>query len=81
MDGKLPWLEMLSSDAELVELNGVLLDTLRAKSAEILAQFAPEETNRDTPTKGKKFKNAKKSQNIDREINLSKHLFDTYKNT
>ncbi len=81
LDGKLRWLEMLNSDAELVELSGVSLDTLRAKSAGILAQFAPQETNRETPTKGKKSKKGKKSQNLDSEINLSEHLFDTYKNT
>ncbi|MFM5980693.1 MAG: type V CRISPR-associated protein Cas12k [Sphaerospermopsis kisseleviana] len=52
LDGKLRWLEMLNSDAELVEQSGVSLDTLRATSAEILAQFAPQETNEDKTTKG-----------------------------
>ncbi|MFN7660396.1 MAG: hypothetical protein ACK5P3_20100, partial [Dolichospermum sp.] len=39
LDGKLRWLEMLNSDAELVEYSGVSVDTLRTKSPEILAQF------------------------------------------
>jgi predicted transcriptional regulator len=46
-----------------------------------LAQFAPQETNGDTPTKGRKSKKGKKSQNLHSEINLSKYLFDTYNNT
>ncbi|MBD2665609.1 hypothetical protein B6N60_03528 [Richelia sinica FACHB-800] len=81
LDGKLRWLEMLNSDTELVAQSGVSLDTLRTKSAEILAQFAPQETNGNTPTKGKKSRKRKKSQNLDSEINLSKHLFDTYDHT
>jgi hypothetical protein len=81
LDGKLRWLEMLNSDAELVEQSGIPLDTLRTKSAEILAQFAPQETNEDTSKKGKKSKKRKKSENVDSERNLSKHLFDTYENT
>lgn len=66
LDGKLRWLEMLNSDAELVEQSGVSLDTLRATSAEILAQFKPQETNGNTPTKGKKSKKRKKSENVDK---------------
>ncbi|MTJ06698.1 type V CRISPR-associated protein Cas12k [Anabaena sp. UHCC 0204] len=81
LDGKLRWLEILNSDAELVEYSGVSLDTLRAKSAEILAQFALQKTNGDTPSKGKKSKKRKKSQNIDNESNLSEYLFDTYGDT
>ncbi|AFZ58287.1 hypothetical protein H6G54_19940 [Anabaena cylindrica FACHB-243] len=78
LDGKLRWLEMFNSDAELVEHSGVSLDTLRATSAEILAQFAPQDTNRDTSNKGKKSKMGKKSQKSDSEGNLSKKLFDAY---
>ncbi|WP_242034858.1 type V CRISPR-associated protein Cas12k [Dolichospermum sp. FACHB-1091] len=66
LDGKLRWLEMLNSDAELVEYSGVSLDTLRNKSTEILAQFASQETNGNTPTKSKKSKKGKKSENIGR---------------
>jgi hypothetical protein len=33
---------MLNSDTELVEASGVSLDILQTKSAEILAQFAPQ---------------------------------------
>jgi len=81
LDGKLRWLEMLNSDAELVAQSGVSLDIIRAKAAEILTQFAPQETNGNTLTKGKKSKKPKKSENVDSERNLSKHLFDTYENT
>lgn len=81
LDGKIRWLEMLNSDAELVEHSGVSLDILRVKSAEILAQFVPQDTNGDTPTKGKKSKKRKKSQNSDGKRNLSKNLFEIYGNT
>ncbi|MEH2232617.1 MAG: type V CRISPR-associated protein Cas12k [Nostoc sp.] len=41
LEGKIRWLEMLKSDAELVEASGVTLESLRAKAAEILAPLTP----------------------------------------
>ncbi|MDM3855433.1 MAG: type V CRISPR-associated protein Cas12k [Aphanizomenon gracile PMC649.10] len=81
LDGKLRWLEMLNSDTELVEASGVSLDILQTKSAEILAQFAPQNPAETQPAKGKKTKKEKKSPTSDSEHNLSKNLFDTYSNT
>lgn len=68
---------------------GVSLDILQTKSAEILAQFAPQNPAETQPAKGKKTKKGKKSPTSDsdcaertlRDRNLSKNLFDTYSNT
>jgi hypothetical protein len=81
LDGKLRWLEMLNSDTELVEASGVSLDILQTKSAEILAQFTPQNPAETQPAKGKKTKKGKKSPTSDSERNLSKNLFDAYSNT
>ena len=81
LDGKLRWLEMLNSDTELVAASGVSLDVLQTKSAEILAQFAPQNPAETQPAKGKKTKKGKKSPTSDSERNLSKNLFDAYSNT
>ena len=78
LDGKLHWLEMLNSDTELVEASGVSLDVLQTKSAEILAQFTPQNPAQTQPAKAKK---GGKSQTSDSERNLSKNLFDAYSNT
>ncbi len=40
---------MLNSDAELVAASGVSLDILQTKSAEILAQFAPQNPAKTQP--------------------------------
>jgi len=58
LEGKIRWLEMLSSDTELVKSSGVSLDTLRSLGAEILAQLTPLNTA-DQPTQGKKLKKGK----------------------
>lgn len=81
LDGKLRWLEMLNSDTELVEASGVSLHILQTKSAQILAQFAPQNPAETQPAKGKKTKKGKKSPTSDSERNLSKNLFDAYSNT
>lgn len=62
LQGKIRWLEMLNSDAELVEHSGVSLDILRTKASDILAQFTPLDTAESQPAKGKKVKKSKKSQ-------------------
>lgn len=55
LEGQTRWYQMLKSDAELIEICGGSLETLRNKAAEILAQLAPESTSVDPqPTKGKK---------------------------
>jgi IS605 OrfB family transposase len=80
LEGKTRWLEMLKSDAELVEVTGCTLDTIRIKAAEILAQqttlasdLAPA-----PKTKAKKGKKRKIS-NVNR--NLSQALFEAYPQT
>jgi len=81
LDGKLRWLEMLNSDKELVEVYGISLDELRSKSAEILAQLAPQNPAEIQPAKVKKAKKGKKFPTSDNERTLSKNLFDAYSNT
>ncbi|MBP5977463.1 hypothetical protein HW132_33315 [Brasilonema sp. CT11] len=82
LDGKIRWLEMLNSDAELLEHSGVLLDVLRTKAAEILAQFTPQsDTVEPQPAKVKKPQKTKKSKNSDSERSLSKNLFAAYSDT
>ncbi|MEA5504003.1 type V CRISPR-associated protein Cas12k [Halotia wernerae UHCC 0503] len=72
LEGKMRWLEMLKSDAELVEASGVTLEGLHAKAAEILAQFAPQsDTVEAQPGKGKKRKKSKKSDG-------ESGIFDTF---
>lgn len=80
LEGKTRWLEMLKSDAELVEATGCTLDILRIKAAEILAQHAtPASDSMQHPkTKGKKGKKRKIS-NANR--NLSQALFEAYRET
>ncbi|HEY9799297.1 MAG TPA: type V CRISPR-associated protein Cas12k [Leptolyngbyaceae cyanobacterium] len=84
------WLEMLKSDAELVEASGVSLETLRIKASEILAQLTPQsDTLESKPEKGKKRKKTKKLKGSEggctertlREASLYKTLFEIYRNT
>ena len=80
LEGKTRWMEMLKSDAELVEATGCTLDTLRTKAAEILAQHTalapdPVQVPKTKANKGKK----RKVSNTDR--NLSKALFEAYRQT
>ncbi|MCC5629129.1 type V CRISPR-associated protein Cas12k [Nostoc sphaeroides CHAB 2801] len=81
LEGKIRWLEMLNSDVELLESSGVSLDSLRTKAAEILAQFSSLNTAETPSTNVKKAKKRKKAQNSDSDRNLSKNLFETYRNT
>ena len=78
LEGKTRWLEMLKSDAELVEATGCTLDTLRTKAAEILAQHAAlaPDLAQAPKTKAKKGKKCKIS-NANR--NLSQALFEAYR--
>jgi hypothetical protein len=90
LEGKMHWLEMLKSDAELVEASGVSLETLRIKASEILAQFTPQsDTVESKPGKGKKRKKTKKSKGSEggckertlQERSLYTTLFEIYRNT
>jgi len=74
------WLEMLKSDAELVEATGCTLNTLRIKAAEILAQHTTlaSDLAQAPKTKAKKGKKRKIS-NTNR--NLSQALFEAYRET
>ncbi|MDZ8236915.1 MAG: type V CRISPR-associated protein Cas12k [Nostoc sp. ChiQUE01a] len=82
LEGKMRWLEMLKSDAELVEASGVTLENLRTKAAEILAQLAPQpDTVEAKPLKGNKRKKTKKSKKSDSDGSISKTLFEVYRDT
>lgn len=72
LEGKIRWLGMLKSDAELVEASGVTLENLRAKAAEILAQFTSQpDTAEPQSGKEKKRKRTKKSKKLDGESSIS----------
>lgn len=79
LEGQTRWLEMLKSDAELVQAANCSLDTLRTRAAEILAQLqtlsAPASY---TPTKGKSKKTKNQKALHDRP-SLSKLLFQSYR--
>ena len=61
LDGKIRWLEMLNSDAELVETSGYSLEAIRTKAAEILATTTPESDTNVPLTKKRNTKKPKKS--------------------
>ncbi|BAY29310.1 hypothetical protein NIES2107_11510 [Nostoc carneum NIES-2107] len=83
LDGKLRWIEMLNSDAELVEISGCSLEAIRTKAAEILAMTTLESSSNTSVTKTKNTKKSKNSNssasNSDRS--LSHKLFDAYQET
>ncbi|MEG4859911.1 type V CRISPR-associated protein Cas12k [Microcoleus sp. K1-B1] len=79
LEGKTRWLEMLKSDAELIETNGVTLDTLRTQAAEILAQFTPDSALADSPKPKKTSKKAKKPKVSETNRSLSHSLFEAYR--
>jgi transposase len=81
LDGKIRWLEMLNSDAELVEISGSSLEAIRSKAAEILAMATPESDGNAPLTKRRKTKKSKKSSASDPDRSLSNQLFDTYQET
>ncbi len=79
LDGKISWLGILKSDAELIEASGVTLDLIRNKATEILAQLTPESATLETQQK--KGKKTKELKNSDGEKSLSQALFDAYSDT
>jgi hypothetical protein len=82
LEGKTRWLQMLRSDAELVEASGVALDSLRIKANEILAQFSPQSASAEfKQKKGNTGKKTRKSQNSDNNCSLSATLFQAYRDT
>jgi IS605 OrfB family transposase len=82
LEGKTRWLEMLSSDAELVERCGISVDGIRARASEILAQLALPDSADTGQVKGRKAKKSKKfQQQQDRDRNLSRTLFEAYRDT
>ncbi|MBC5793914.1 hypothetical protein H5968_01810 [Sphaerospermopsis sp. LEGE 00249] len=84
LDGKIRWLEMLNSDAELVETSGYSLEAIRTKAAEILAAATPT-SDPDAPAnktrKTKKSKKSKQASASNSEKSVSNQLFDAYQET
>ena len=70
---------MLKTDAELIKTNGITSDTLRAKAAEILAQFTPHSALADSPKPKKTSKKAKKPKVSETNRSLSHSLFEAYR--
>lgn len=82
IEGKTRWLEMLKSDAFLLETSGVNVETLRTKAAKILAQYtAQSEAAKTAQPKSKTKKKSKKSKPSDNHSSLSQTLFEAYRNT
>jgi len=79
LDGKLRWLNIVKSDAELVQSSGCELDTIRTKAREMLAhlnaQGSPEQP-RSTKQKRKKKKHSSVA-----DPNLMGLLFQAYEAT
>lgn len=61
LDGKIRWLEMFNSDAELVETSGYTLEAIRIKAVQILAMTTPESDTNVPLTKKRNTKKPKKS--------------------
>jgi transposase len=81
LDGKICWLEMLNSDAELEEISGCSLEAIRTKAAEILALATPESDSNTPVTKRRKTKKSKNSSTSNADRSLSYKLFEAYKET
>ncbi|PSB34857.1 type V CRISPR-associated protein Cas12k [Chlorogloea sp. CCALA 695] len=81
LDGKIRWLEMLNSDAELVETSFCSLEEIRTKAADILAMTTPESDANAPLIERRKTKKSKKSSTSNSDRGLSHKLFDAYQNT
>jgi len=81
LEGKMRWLEMLKSDAELEEASGYDLDTIRAKALEILAQALSASNADCSLSKGKKGKKTEGLSSSSPNRSLSHTLFETYRET
>ncbi|MDF0554444.1 type V CRISPR-associated protein Cas12k [Kamptonema sp. UHCC 0994] len=76
LEGKTRWLEMLKSDAELVETSGVTLETLRHQATEILTQLTAQPDSPKPKNTGKKAKKPKASES---DRTQSHSLFAAYR--
>ncbi|HLO47507.1 MAG TPA: type V CRISPR-associated protein Cas12k [Kamptonema sp.] len=84
LEGKTRWLEMLKSDAELLETSSVTLETLRHQATEILTQLTPQPDSPKPKNTGKKAKKPKASESECatrrlRQRTLSHSLFTAYR--
>lgn len=75
LEGKTRWLEILKSDASLIETSGVTLETLRHQATEILTQLIPQPDSPKPKNTGKKAKKPKASES---DRTLSPSLFAAY---
>ncbi|QOV23600.1 type V CRISPR-associated protein Cas12k [Anabaenopsis elenkinii] len=81
LDGKIRWLEMLNSDAELVETTGYSLEAIRAKAVEILTTATPTSEADASSNKRRNTKKSKKASASNPEKSVSHKLFDAYQQT
>ena len=75
------WLEMLKSDADLVEMSGSSLEQIRAKATQILSAAAPATMQQTTNRSSVNSKKARKQENLDENQTFFKALFEAYEGT
>lgn len=84
LNGKRRWVEMVKSDAELVELSGYSLDTIRSKAHEVLTQAAGQSSQQDSRGtqarngSGKKSGGKNRTKSVKPQQKLADILFETY---
>ncbi|MBC7971421.1 MAG: hypothetical protein H7Z11_15095, partial [Verrucomicrobia bacterium] len=74
LDGKQRWLNVVKSDAELLELSGSTLDALQHRAQDILSQRNTERETQAAPNR----KSAQQQANSSNHASLIAHLFATY---
>ena len=77
LNGKQRWLDVVKSDAELLELSGSTLEAMRHRAQEILSQLTVELGTQPAPTEKKQSQKHKQSQS-DKNTSLMARLFATY---
>lgn len=79
LDGKLRWLNIVKSNAQLVQDSGCDLDTIRTKAGEVLAHLNTQDS--PAPPRSTKQKRKKKKQSALADPNLIGLLFGAYEAT
>lgn len=79
LQGKTRWLQMLKSDAELVEISQVSLDTLQTQAADLLVQYTS--CSESVPTHSSQQRQTQKAKSSTSSSGLFQALFAAYDNT